>query len=115
MIRKTKIIATVGPATASKKILKKIIQKGVNVCRFNFSHLEKGFAKELIQKIKEINQELKCHTAILADLQGPKIRIGELEKPLRLKKGSEVIFSTKNKKKDNIGGHLGPGSFLMIF
>ena len=101
MIRKTKIIATIGPATASKKMLRKIIQKGVNVCRLNFSHLEHNVAKEIITNIKEINQELKLHTAILADLQGPKIRVGEFDKPIKLKKGAEVTFSTK-KKKDTI-------------
>ncbi len=101
MIRKTKIIATIGPATASKKMLRKIIQKGVNVCRLNFSHLEHNVAKEIIANIKEINQELHVHTAILADLQGPKIRVGEFEKPIKLVKGGEVVFSTK-KKKDTV-------------
>ena len=98
MIRKTKIIATIGPATSSKEMLKKIIQRGVNVCRLNFSHLEHDVAKEIIANIKEINQELHVHTAILADLQGPKIRVGIFEKPIKLKKGAEVIFSTKRKK-----------------
>ena len=77
MIRKTKIIATIGPTTSSKEMLKKIISKGVNVCRLNFSHLTHADAKEIISNIKEINQELHVHTAILADLQGPKIRVGE--------------------------------------
>ena len=98
MIRKTKIVATIGPATASKKMLKKIIQKGVNVCRLNFSHLSYDVAKEIISNIKEVNQELNCHTAILADLQGPKIRVGDFKKPKLLKKDCEVVFSTKNKK-----------------
>ena len=98
MIRKTKIVATIGPATASKNMLRKLIQKGVNVCRLNFSHLEYALAREIISNIKEINQELKCHTAILADLQGPKIRVGEFDKPIVLKKGAEVIFSTIKKK-----------------
>ena len=98
MIRKTKIIATIGPATSSKVLLKKIIQRGVNVCRLNFSHLEHDLAKEIITNIKEINQELNLHTAILADLQGPKIRVGTLEKPIKIIKGEEVIFSTKKKK-----------------
>ena len=101
MIRKTKIIATIGPITASKKMLRKLMQKGVNVCRLNFSHLSHDLAKEIISNIKEVNQELHVHTAILADLQGPKIRVGSLEKPIRFKKGSEVVFSTK-KKKDTI-------------
>ena len=98
MIRKTKIIATIGPATSSKEILKKIISKGVNVCRLNFSHLSHDDAKEIISNIKEINQELHVHTAILADLQGPKIRVGEFKNPINLVKGNEVIFSTKDKK-----------------
>jgi len=52
MIRKTKIIATIGPATSSKVMLRKIIQRGVNVCRLNFSHLEHDVAKEIISKLK---------------------------------------------------------------
>ena len=98
MIRKTKIIATIGPATSSKEVLKKIIIKGVNVCRLNFSHLTHNAAKAIISNIKEINQELHVHTAILADLQGPKIRVGEFKKPINLTKGNKVIFSTKHKK-----------------
>ena len=98
MIRKTKIIATIGPATSSKVMLRKIIQRGVNVCRLNFSHLEHDVAKEIISNIKDINQELNVHTAILADLQGPKIRVGVFEKPIQLKRGEKVVFSSKIKK-----------------
>ena len=98
MIRKTKIIATIGPSTSSKKMLRKLMQKGVNVCRLNFSHLTHATAKEIIANIKEINQELHVHTAILADLQGPKIRVGEFNESIKLIKGQEVIFSTKKKK-----------------
>jgi len=98
MIRKTKIIATIGPSTSSKEMLSRIIQRGVNVCRLNFSHLSHEKAKEIISLIKEINQEQHLHTAILADLQGPKIRVGEFSKPLKLKKGSEITFCTKKRK-----------------
>ena len=98
MIRKTKIIATIGPATSSKEMLKALIQKGVTVCRLNFSHLSHEKAKEIISSIKEINQELHAHTAILADLQGPKIRVGDFEKPINLKKGAEIVFCSKKKK-----------------
>ena len=55
MIRKTKIIATIGPSTSSKEMLSRIIQRGVNVCRLNFSHLSHEKAKEIITLIKEIN------------------------------------------------------------
>ena len=98
MIRKTKIIATIGPATSSKEMLKALIQKGVTVCRLNFSHLSHEKAKEIISSIKEINQELHAHTAILADLQGPKIRVGDFERPINLKKGAEIVFCSKKKK-----------------
>mgnify|MGYP001454894398 CR=1 FL=1 len=98
MIRKTKIIATIGPATSSKEMIKALIQKGVNVCRLNFSHLSHDVAKEIISNVKQVNQDLSVHTAILADLQGPKIRLGDFEKPIKLKKGEEVVFSTKKKK-----------------
>ncbi len=109
MIRKTKIIATIGPKSSPKPTLKKIISKGVNVCRLNFSHLSHKKAKEIITKIKEINQELHVHTAILADLQGPKIRVGELKKPIKLIQGKEVIFSTSKKEKSAI--HINYSSF----
>ena len=98
MIRKTKIIATIGPATSSLEMLRALIQKGVTVCRLNFSHLSHEKAKEIISNIKQINQELDAHTAILADLQGPKIRVGDFENPIKLKKSAIVVFCTKKKK-----------------
>ena len=105
MIRKTKIIATIGPATSTIIMLKKIIKAGVNVCRLNFSHLQHKEAKEIISRIKKINQELNVHTSILADLQGPKIRVGLLPKPINLLKGESVFLSTirTSKKLTNIG------------
>ena len=111
MIRKTKIIATIGPATSERSVLKRIIEKGVNVCRLNFSHINHEKAKEIISTIKSINQELNVHTAILADLQGPKIRIGKLERPLKVKVGQEIIFTTKTPKKNQI--FIGYKSFAM--
>ena len=98
MDRKTKIVATIGPATESKEMLSKIIDTGVNVCRINFSHGSHKNHKKVIDNIREINKEKGLFTAILADLQGPKIRVGIFEKPIKLKKGEEVVFSTKKKK-----------------
>ena len=101
MINKTKIVATIGPSTSSKEMLRKIIARGVNVCRINFSHSSHEQAKQTINNIKEVNKELHAHTAILADLQGPKIRVGEFKNPITIKKGSSVYFNTrKNKSKD---------------
>ena len=102
MIRKTKIIATIGPATANKSTLKKIISKGVNVCRINFSHISHDRAKEIISLIKTVNQELNVNTAILADLQGPKIRIGDMSQPIKIKTGEELVLTTKKPKNKQI-------------
>ena len=102
MIRKTKIIATIGPSTSSRSVLKRIISKGVNVCRLNFSHLTHEKAKEIVSLVKSINQELNVNTAILADLQGPKIRIGVLEKDIILKAGEEVVLTTSTPLKDQV-------------
>ena len=102
MIRKTKIIATIGPATFPRSVLKKMILKGVNVCRLNFSHISHDKAKEIISTIKSINQELNVHTAILADLQGPKIRIGKIDRPLKIKIGDELVLTTKPPKTNQV-------------
>lgn len=94
--KKTKIIATVGPATSSKKILTSIIKQGVNVIRINFSHGAYEEHQLVINRVREINKEKGQHTAILADLQGPKIRIGKVEDGgFTVKKGQEVTFTTK--------------------
>ena len=102
MIRKTKIIATIGPSSDSRSTLKKIILKGVNVCRLNFSHVTHEKAREIISHIKSINQELNVNTAILADLQGPKIRVGELEKKIKIKTGDLLCLTTKKPSKNQI-------------
>ena len=93
---KTKIIATVGPATSSKEMLRELIIQGVNVFRLNFSHGAHDVMEQVIGNIRELNRELRHHTAILADLQGPKIRIGEVENNrVDLVGGQEITFTTK--------------------
>lgn len=76
---KTKIIATIGPACQEKEVLRKLIHEGVDVCRLNFSHGKHEEHKQVIDTIKELNAEMGTSVAILADLQGPKLRIGEVE------------------------------------
>jgi len=75
----TKIIATLGPATSEKEILRSLIKEGVNVFRLNFSHSTKEEHLKRIECIKELNTELGTNISILADLQGPKLRVGEIE------------------------------------
>jgi pyruvate kinase len=95
-IRKTKIVATLGPATSTKEVLSAIIEAGVNVCRVNFSHGAYEDHEKTIKLIREISKEKGIHTAILADLQGPKIRVGQMEENgVMLEKGQEIIFTSE--------------------
>jgi len=73
---KTKIVATLGPATNTKEILTELALNGVNVFRINFSHADYEDVKNKIRIIREINEEKNLNIAILADLQGPKLRVG---------------------------------------
>jgi len=95
--RKTKIVATIGPVTSSKENLKKLIKSGVNVCRLNFSHSTHQEHVDVIKNIRDIDLELGTHTAILGDLQGPKIRIGEVkDNNIELVPGAEIIITTNS-------------------
>lgn len=78
-MKKTKIVATLGPSSSNKEILKEMILSGLDVCRLNFSHGSYDDHAIAIQNIRAINEELHTHVAILADLQGPKIRTGEIK------------------------------------
>ncbi|MBL7900107.1 MAG: pyruvate kinase [Crocinitomicaceae bacterium] len=96
-MKKTKIVATMGPAsTNSKEVLKEMIIHGTNVCRLNFSHGKHENHLNTIQMVREINSELDVDVALLADLQGPKIRIGEVENNgVELIDGSQLIITTQ--------------------
>jgi pyruvate kinase len=78
-IKKTKILATIGPASNSYEMIKSLAFAGANVFRLNFSHGSHEVHKEVLETIRKVNQELNCHLGILQDLQGPKIRVGEVE------------------------------------
>ena len=91
---KTKIVATLGPSTSEKEIMYQMIQEGVDVFRINFSHSSHEDAIDLIGKIRELNNEHNLNVAVLADLQGPKLRIGEVEPGAVLEKGDTLLFST---------------------
>lgn len=122
--KKTKIIATVGPATSSKAMLKKIIAEGVNVIRINFSHGSHEDHKKVIDRVREINKEEHSHIALLADLQGPKIRIGEIEGgSVDVKAGEEIAFTDEDIKGSSkqvfmsythFAKDVKPGEFILI-
>ena len=91
---KTKIVATVGPACETYDQLKALVVAGVNVFRLNFSHGSHEDKKKIIDNIRGINKELNCSIAILGDLQGPKLRVGEIENNrLEVKEGDILTFT----------------------
>jgi len=92
--KKTKIVATLGPACSTKEVIKKMIEEGVNVFRINFSHADYDDVSERIRIIREINQENNYNTAILADLQGPKLRVGVMKEDVVVKEEELVTFQT---------------------
>ena len=93
--KKTKIVATLGPATSTKEVLKGMLDEGVDVFRINFSHADYDDVKERVKQIREINEENGYNVAILADLQGPKLRVGVMEEGVILEDGAEFVFTTE--------------------
>lgn len=94
-LKSTKIVATLGPASSSKEVIKEMYLKGLNVCRLNFSHGEYDIHKNNMDIIREVNKEMGGNLAILADLQGPKLRIGMMEsEDIVVNDGDKIIFST---------------------
>ncbi len=92
--KKTKIVATLGPATSRKEVLRDMILAGVDVFRINFSHANYDDVVERIKIIRELNEELEGNTAILADLQGPKLRVGVMGGEVVVAPGDEIMFVT---------------------
>ena len=95
-MNKTKMIATIGPASGSKEVIREMILNGVDVVRINMSHSDFEYAKETILNVREIDRELSTQTGIMIDTRGPEIRTGILEKEIiKLEKG-KTIRITKN-------------------
>jgi len=88
--KKTKIIATLGPASSSKEMIKKLIKSGVDVLRVNFSHATHDEVERIVEDVNYLRKELGSNVTLLGDLQGPKIRIGELENDIELKKNQSL-------------------------
>jgi len=98
MIKKTKIICTIGPSSKSAKVLEKLITGGMDIARINTSHSPKEEILEITAAIRDISARHNKITAILLDLQGPKIRVGRLDKDIELKTGHRVIFTLAEKE-----------------
>ncbi|MDD7884798.1 pyruvate kinase [Flavivirga sp. 57AJ16] len=92
--KKTKIVATLGPATSTKEVLKGMLEEGANVFRINFSHADYNDVTDRIKMIRELNEEYGFTAAILADLQGPKLRVGVMKEEVVVLPNDEIIFAT---------------------
>ena len=105
MDKRTKILATIGPASQDIKILEQMIQAGVNLFRLNFSHGDHEYHETTIKNIRKAMKNLNKNVGILQDISGPKVRVGDLKDPFKLKKGDTITFQSKEimgyKRDDN--------------
>ncbi|MDG1969322.1 MAG: pyruvate kinase [Flavobacteriaceae bacterium] len=122
--KKTKIIATLGPASDKEEIIEEMILSGVDVFRINFSHAEHEDVKKRIQSIRKISKKLNSNTSILADFQGPKLRIGKVEADTTVAPGDQIAFLNGdpfegNKEKvfmnyENFSRDVKPGERILL-
>lgn len=100
-MRRAKIIATIGPASSSVEMLTSLMNAGMNVCRLNMSHGTYDGHREVIKNIREASKITGYEVAIIADLQGPKIRVDKLPEPLKLEKGSTWAIGSTSQKENH--------------
>ena len=98
--RRTKIIATIGPASSSPEILLAIAQAGMDAARLNLSHGTHEEHAQRVGLVREVQTEVGHPIALIADLQGPKVRIGELTAPVTLDRGDEIVVATDEAARD---------------
>ena len=110
-MRKTKIICTVGPASKEENILRGLITGGMDIARINTSHCDSEEVMEIVEKIRRVSQEFKRNTAIILDLQGPKIRVSDLKNKIRLERKQKVIFTVAN---NYDYGHSGINNIIKV-
>ena len=91
--RRTKIVATIGPASRSRDVIRELIKKGMNVARLNFSHGTHGEHREALEMVREESEKLGCYVSVFQDLAGPKLRIGELhDGSAQLEEGQNITI-----------------------
>jgi pyruvate kinase len=115
MTRKVKIVATIGPASENEELLEKLILSGMNVARMNFSHGTHEQHAERIKVIRKLEGKLGVSVGILQDLQGPKIRVGELPKILQLSEGVIVVLYATDSTPPEEGATKIPVGFRQLF
>ncbi|MFH0814751.1 MAG: pyruvate kinase [Candidatus Falkowbacteria bacterium] len=93
-MKRTKMICTIGPAADSSAALLRLAKAGMNVCRLNFSHNTHAYHLAVLKRIRAMEKQTKNPIAIIQDLQGPRIRLGEFDGKLKLANGSKVVLTT---------------------
>ena len=119
---RTKIVCTLGPATATRESLRSLMVAGMNVARLNFSHGTHDQHAERIATIRSLAAELKCPVAILGDLQGPRIRVGDLPEPMMLSEGMDLTLVSEGQERegeipvtyDGLAGDVHEGDRILI-
>jgi pyruvate kinase len=114
-MRRTKIVATIGPASESEQALEALIKAGLNVARLNFSHGTHEEHATKVKRIRAVSQKLEMPVGILQDLQGPKIRVGKLDAPLQLTIDEEVCLYATQDKPPKTDKQLIPVDFRELF
>ena len=120
--RRAKIVATLGPASADEGVLTQLIHSGVDVVRINSSHGSPEIWIEWIERIRKVAETAEKHVGILLDLQGPKIRVGSLPKPIVLEKGAEVVFAPEQEASgaeipttyEALAQDVDPGDYILL-
>jgi pyruvate kinase len=92
-VRKTKIVATIGPASSSPEMISALIEAGMSGARLNMSHGTREQHAAVAARVREVEKAVGRPVALIVDLQGPKLRVGELESPLRLERGSSIVLT----------------------
>ena len=123
-IRRTKIVATLGPATGSPEMIGRLLDRGVNVVRINMSHAAHPWVRQVTRAIREAASARRIHVGLLMDTQGPAIRTGDLPAPLDLKPGQRFTFLVRGDKSsepysvsvnyDHLANDLNVGDLVMI-
>lgn len=114
MLKRTKIVATIGPASNPVPMLTKMVQAGLNVARINFSHGTHESNLVSINNVKAVSKKLGVPVAVLADLQGPKIRVGNITAPIPIKPGQKITIGEDFPMDFDITTSVKPGERLLI-
>jgi pyruvate kinase len=118
-LKRTKIICTIGPASNTEQVLAELMEAGMNVARLNFSHGNHVEKKEIIEHIRSVSKKLGNSIAIIADLQGPKLRLGEIEGELQIHKDDTIILSSTSGQEKlpmqfDLSGMVKPGQRIFL-